>query len=801
MGRITGSWERPIQGVSQQTDKDRINGQCTLQENFIPSPLYGLIKRIGTRHIKRMSDSFHPDSLWYSYSRGTDEIYLVVVEPNSNPRVFDLSGKERIVNVTGGDSSYYRVSNPSKSLRMSTIADYSFILNTSRLVKVKDTKTPTNPNMAIVYCQFATYGRDYEVYVDDVLIAKFTTPDGSSAPMVNEVKTNYVIEQLAKGIPPQPASMTKDTNPIDAFTVEIHGNTMYLTKKDGSPFNISTVDSADGNDLVAIQDSVPQLSNLPPYAPIDYVVKIQNKEGFDAASFWLKAEAQKEGEKTGSRVRWVETNAPNTTYMFDEKTMPHTLISEADGTFTLDCGEWKERCSGNDDTNPFPSFVDNPVKSIGTFQNRMLFTSNEAAIFSRTNNFFDFFRETTQEESDSDPIDAYADSDEINNLLHHAVLDGDIVFFAENGQFLISGSKPITKETIIFKKVTSYPMNTEAKPAVTGESVMFAFNSGSYTGIREMFTDSFTDTKRARPITEHVSEYIKGSASRLVASPNFNTLLIQTPIDLGVLYIYDWLWNGDQKVQSAFHKWIFDGNVLYASFFEDELYFVISRDSGVYLEVMPISSDADDNGLDFPVRLDQRGVVTATYTNNRWEWACPYPITHTEDYEFVRGEGCWDADKGTSVIFEESGCLFYSYDDLADWQGGVTTCKLTVGRKFPSRYIPTQPFLKDGNGRVMGLDRFTLGQVYLNYESIGSIMVKVHDKFSKREWRYEYNGRRMGGWNNRVGFAPLDSGQFAFPIRLPSDRVSFEVITDDYRPFVLRDMEWSGMFKQRGRRL
>ena len=129
------------------------------------------------------------------------------------------------------------------------------------------------------------------------------------------------------------------------------------------------------------------------------------------------------------------------------------------------------------------------------------------------------------------------------------------------------------------------------------------------------------------------------------------------------------------------------------------------------------------------------------------------------------------------------------------------TCKLTLGRKFTSRYIPTQPFLKDQNGRVMGLDRFTLGQVHLNYESIGSISVDVYDKFSKRNWHYEYNGRRMGGWNNRVGFAPLDAGQFAFPIRLPSDRCEFEITTDDYRPFILRDMEWSGMFKQRGRRL
>ena len=59
----------------------------------------------------------------------------------------------------------------------------------------------------------------------------------------------------------------------------------------------------------------------------------------------------------------------------------------------------------------------------------------------------------------------------------------------------------------------------------------------------------------------------------------------------------------------------------------------------------------------------------------------------------------------------------------------------------------------------------------------------------------------MGSYNNRVGFAPLDSGKFQFPIRLESENAEFEIVTDDYRPFILRDMEWSGLFKQRGRRL
>lgn len=860
MPKVTGSWERPIQGVSQQSDKDRIDGQCTLQENAIPSPLQGLIKRIGTRHIKKILETAHPDSQWYLYDRGNDEIYLVLIEPMSLPRVFDITGTERTVNVDSYSSAYLEVTNPAKDLTLSTVADFTFILNKTVTVTERTDVEVMNPTMAIVYLQFATYARDYEIIVDGVTLASYTTPDGSSAsahpPLI---KTNYVIDRLAEQVngvnivnsnhtavddaiptskitlPVVPYSIISTFNlttnqfveyadwsgstlvfaksdvavgdvvkatygeyGTTNYTAEAMGNVLYLTNNQGNTFSIDTVDSADGNDLIAIQDKVRQISNLPPKAPEGYIVEVQNREGYKANSFWLKAEA-KDDEQTGSRVRWVESLAQGAKKGFEVDTLPHTLISEADGTFTLSLGAWEDREVGNDDTNPFPSFSGGVLSSLSIFQNRVMFTSGEAAVFGRTNKFFNMFRETTQEILDSDPIDVFADTNQINNLMHSSVLDGDIVFFAENGQFILKGDQPITAANAILRQATSFPINIKAAPAITGESIMIPYESGNFSGVRELFTDSFTDTKRARPITEHVAEYIEGNVTRMISSPNINTMAIQTDVDPKTLYMYDWLWIGDQRAQSAFHKWTMTGDILYAKFIKDEIYFVVDRGTGIMLEVMPISSDADDSGLDFPVRLDQRTVVTPVWNNFRWEWNSNYDVLDTESLEFVRGAGCWEEDRGTSVIFETDGNgLFWSYDDLADTV--TPSVELTCGTKYKLKYTPTQPFLRDQGGSVMGLDRLTIGQVTLNYESIGSILVTVNDRRARRNWQYRYNGRLMGGWNNRVGFAPLDAGTFKFPVRLPTSHASFTIETDDYRPFVLRDMEWSGMFKQRGRR-
>ncbi len=867
MPKVTGSWERPIQGVSQQSDKDRLEGQCTEQVNFIPSPLYGLVKRTGTQHIAKLLTSTTKDALWYAYSRGDDESYVMLIEPYSRPRVFDVLGNERVVNTVSGSSSYYTSAIPADNLKFSTIADYTYILNTSVVVEEEDDLTPMNPDMAIIYCQYATYGRDYIITIDGLEVARYSTPDGSETEHIDFVKTDYVAEQLQsqllsesikeESVPNErvfsggggggssneatlsevptyiytvfnvsegeyvdfqivdgkvevPNSQANDGDLLTVvyryaatgdYTVERTSNTLFVTKTAGGSFLIDTSDSSDGNDLVAIQDQVQQLTNLPPYAPDGYVVKVQNQVGYDANSFWLRAERQDgddDTEQTGSTVRWVETTAQNTKYKIKKSTMPHVLISEADGSFTLSLGEWEDRRVGNDDTNPFPSFVGSTINSVGTFQNRVVVTSGESAIFTRTNNFFDFFKETTQAESDSDPIDAYADTSSINNLSHSAVLDGDIVFFAENGQFLIDGSKPITASSLVFKQVTSYPMISSAAPAITGESVMFAYRSGSYVGIREMFTDSYTDTKRARPITEHVSEYIKGNVKSLVSSPNINTLFIQTDEDLSVVYVYDWLWAGDNKVQAAMHEWSFNGEVQLIKFIRDNVYFVIKRGSGVYLESMPYLSDSADSGLSFPLRLDQRSSTTATWSTDRWVFTLPYVEEDDDKLTLVRGEGCWEDDRGTSVVFERSGTSYWTFDDLGDTDD---VCTLLVGTTVESSYIPTKPFIKDSNGRVIGLDRFTIGKITINYESIGNTNVTVSDQRSRRDWSYDYNGRMFGGWNNRVGFAPLDSGSFQIPIRLQSANAQIRLSTSDYRPCIIRDMEWEGLFKQRGRRL
>ena len=377
-----------------------------------------------------------------------------------------------------GPTGYFEVADPKTTIELSTIGDFTFFTNKDVVVEQLTDTVPDNPPIAIVYCQFATYSRDYIVKIDGSVVGRYTTADSSVAANELDIRTNNIVEKLAAQIAKEVVTESlvsnydllwhrvvtthdvveifsvvnldtgeavtnyslvgdreiriPDVTPIGGvnievrytavgfgssdYTTEVSGNVMYLKRNDLAGFEVDTVDSADGKDLIAIQDRVSSVASLPPKAPDNYTIKVQNQVGFDANSYWLKAVPIDEEDQTGSEVRWEESGAQGSLYKFNTETMPYVLISEADGTFTFRKGEWEDREVGNDDSNPFPSFLGSTISTLGSFQNRTLITAGEAAVFGRTNSFFNLFRESTQVVAASDPIDIFADSDEVNKL-------------------------------------------------------------------------------------------------------------------------------------------------------------------------------------------------------------------------------------------------------------------------------------------------------------------------------------------------------------------------------------------------
>lgn len=796
MAYVTTSYGRPIQGVSQQPDRIRLEGQCTLQENFIPDVVKGLTKRPATYFVGKIADkAVSSMAKFHSYDRG-DESYFMFIEPQSTSiSVFNAKGEQQVVN---GDVAYISCAEPSKQLDMRTIGDFTFITNKTVPVKMTSDKSPEQSTTGIVYCQYASYGKEYKVMAGDSTLATFKTPDGSDPSHIYEVATDNVARKLYQQIHGDPAaSPPTPANPD--YDAEIHNNVIYITKRDGGDFKLSTSDSQKGEDLIAAKGSVKSVNQLPPIAPDGFVLRITGEGKSTKDDYWLKAVVSND-----SKVRWVETVQPGILIAFDADTMPHVLVRESISggvaTFTLKKADWDTRQVGGEDSNPLPSFIDEanptPIQATGVFQNRLFFLSGEAWVASRSNLFFNFWRESTQAEVDTDPIDGYADTDRVNNLYQYQILNGSLAIFADQAQFIIDGSKPVTKANLTLQQVTAYPNNVHVQPQAGGENIFFAYDASGYTGIRELFTDNYTDTKKAYPITDYVSKYLSGQCIQLLASANFNSMMVRTDASLSEVYVYDWLWQAEQKVQSAWHKWILDGDVLFLFYLEDRMYAVYSKDGKTYIDYLHMVNDPADTGLDYSIKLDHKLTVTAVYDNSRKTYTMQLPFVR-DDVVFTVGTGGYSTLSGSAFVATNlGGGKWETTERISDQSNLSVVC----GIKYKSRYIPTQPVVKDMRDRVIGLDSIIMSNMYVHYELTGFLEMLVKPKQGQLR-EYRFFGRWMGSANNLVGSPKLENGTYRAPIRQRAEDLQITIQSDSHYPLTVRDIEIDGTFHQRGQRI
>lgn len=795
---VQGSYGRILQGVSQQPAEVRLAGQVTRMVNALPDVVAGTKNRIGTTHAFRLlMNNLHPDTYIYHYRRGEDEEeYFVIFQPNSDPIIYAADGTLCVLSMGAGSTDYVRTSKPRENLQLMTVGDFTFTLNRTVPVKLRADKSPVLDNQVILFVAFANYGATYKVIIDGAIAASHTTPNGTAGDEPT-IKTDYVAEQIRLKLE------TWDATNQYVFTIK--ANCIFISRVNGASFTISTVDGAKGEDLVAIKHRVSTTALLPNNAPDGYLIQIWTTGSKPESRYWLKAD-----NSQGSTVVWQETIAPDMRLGFDKTTLPFTLIRTSIiagiPQFEYVQGEWEDRKVGDDLTNPFPSIIneDNPqpVSSIMMVQNRLIMTSQEAVVASRTSRFFDYFRYTTLASIDTDPFDCFADINEVYNILYGVTLDGDVVLFTEDQQFILPCDKVLTNATAVIRPATQFQITRAVRPVPAGESVMFAFDSDAYSGLREFFTDSFTDTKKAQPITSHVNRYIKGTILELEASPNISRAFALSTQERNKLFVYDWLWQGTDKVQSAWHEWVWDeGTIIHAvRYSKEKVYIVLERgESGVYMEVFDSGDPVIYPQVGEPIRTDRMSEVTMNWDGNRWSAVLPWVPQTVNNLECVITSG-WSSYIGGTFGFEYdqgSNSIFTEFD-LAPTHN---TARVVVGELYQMELEPTPPLVRDSQDRVSSLYVPMVGRVYLNLDKYPDFTVDVLDTKTGFSRSVPVSNKVGGQINNVVGHVRPTEGTAQIAIRRRSTDATYTIKVRSALPFQLRDIEWDGSYNPRKRRV
>ena len=807
-----------LRGISQSSDALKQADHADIQDNADSNPVLGLTKRSGSQFLASLGSSTLGNVHIQTINRDANERYVAIFS-NGNVRVFELDGTEKTVNKPDG-TSYLNTSNPRSVMKTVTIADFTFVVNTSITTAMDSTlsNSASNITQAIIFINQATSKTTYSVTVDGVTVTDDTTGN-------DPLSTDTVAADLASGL----------SSGLSGFTIARNGPVVHVKKNDGSNFSIDGNDSQGNTKMTIIKDSVQQFTDLPNVSPNGYIVEVRGDDDTKFDNYYVKFVTNNGG--AFEEGQWEETVEAGIKFKFNYATMPHVLIRQADGNFrfakvdgdsytasgqTFFLPQWGERTVGDEISSPDPTFIGRPINNVFFFRNRLGFLAGDNVILSRVSEFFNFFPETVLSVLDTEPIDVAASHTKVAILKHAVTMGEKLILFSEQTQFVLASSADnLTPKTANVLVITEFESNAAAQPVGSGSSIYFLTKKGAFAGIREYIIAGSQQIQDAINITIHVPRLIPSGIFKMAVSNNQDILVLLGTENSNKLYINRWLYGQDgSKALNAWFTFTLNSNrsILNIDFIGTDLIMVVEEANSVTLEKIPFETNFREPNAEFEYHLDHKVTeatsgVSVAYNSGTGLSTFTVPYRLRANMNIVgrylgSGETSTfvDAQGNTKTLVSGQALTTTNATDgstsTITATGDFRNSKFIIGEPYEMHYRFSQQRLTQGGGGATELisGRLQIHHFYIKYEDSGFFQVEVTPE-NRDTSLHKFTGRLLGAASASIGEINLDTGTFKVPIMSKSDRVDIDVKNNTFLPTLLASAEYEGVFHMRSRRI
>ncbi len=837
-------------GVSQQPVSQRGVNQCENQVNAMPLMVGGLIKRPPLNHVVEITDESDTsinitNAFTHFVRRDNDEEFVITIDGTSGTvLVNELDGTSKTVyrdNLAGTDyyigesgGSTNDLADASAVLRAFTIADVTYIVNTDVTPEMDTTvsqysrRQSSAPHEALVVFKALGVDAEHSITVNiggTDYTATVTHSGGSNddSPHINNVAHIMVDgdDSIDSKLTYSHTNASAGLNGVSGLTVQAQNGVLHIVGT--SDFTVTSDDSYGGAGASVIREETTFFSELPATAPHLMIVKVEGSPETDIDDYYVRflgdglAEDSSAGTMTSGR--WVECPAPGITFKYDYKTMPHILVRQSDGTFmyteangvtpsvsgtdsTVDWAALKftDRTTGDNTTNPLPSFIGQKITDITLFKNRLVITSGENVNLSEIGFYFNFFRTTVTQLLDSAPIDVGVGGTEIAQLDRATPFSDRLMLFSERAQFSLAGESILSPLTVSVTNVTDFDCDTDSAPVAAGATLFFPFKRGSFTGYREYFKGGTTADIQfdAIDITEQIPKFIEGTVKRAVSSTHENLLVVQAE-SATKLYVYKYNNTSRGKTQSAWFTFEFTNmTILNIQFVGTSLFMLVKRGSKTFLERMDLQTGLKDTDSTYVTTLDRRFLIADR--TSATETTTTYTITGVEV----------DTSLTYNVVTESGEVL--TINSVTTSSGDTTIVVSSVvdagvsvyfGLPYTMTYEFSKPLLKrqmqEGKIDVISTGRHQLRYMTIEYDETAAFTLRVTPQIGGADGTakdYPFSGRYLAA-TALVGDVPQETGSFRIPIFLQSQNAKIEIINSSALPSNIQSAEFEAQYTTR----
>lgn len=708
MSACESSYKSLLQGVSQQIPSERLDGQVGAQSNMLSDPVTNARRRPGAAYaFHRTSADATSTNIkgWFTDIAG-QRVHVILNCTTGEIVILSATYAELAVL----DASAYITAATPKMIQATTVGDEFYILNRDVKPTLGAVAAGPDPTKAgFFYIVSGAFSRKYEVTISTTtgsISASYTTPDGTGAGHAALTTPDYIASQLQAGLITAGLGV--------AGITALYRTTAYMYI-DGSGTSNVTVNSSTGSAYISASRAryTNVVGNLPAQLPSQADGFIMSVGDTRTPQYYKYVHAD---------LAWLECGVYGSATGLGDMPISITYNGAIWGFSTA---PYEGRLSGDTLSNPDPQFISTGITGMASYQGRLVLLSGARVNMSASNKPRRFFRSTVTSVVDSDPIEVGSSANSSASYEYAVAFQKDLVLFSTSYQALVpTGNQALTPRTASVVLTSSHETDTTCPPIPLGRTLLYCVpKSKDFFGVMEMVPSPYTDSQYiSADSTPHLPKYMGGRCRFGVSSSVSNMALFAPTGDLNSLIVHEYLWDGDQKVQSAWHQWTFQYEVASAYFASEVIHLLfVNNEVLVAATLDPRVGVLTFNSERRPF-LDLHSTVTITanvVTPPAWLVAFDPDAADTAVLSAVTG-----ALAGDMVGFTREGATLRT---VRSWESG----DVSIGFAYRSALSPSPPVVRDSNNVVISTTKQTLLRYLVGTKNSSQYEAAVLDRNSE----------------------------------------------------------------------
>lgn len=773
-----------LQGVSQQQTAERLPGQVTAQVNMISDPVTGLRRRPGALVRGHWAweevDEFNVTS--WSTDVGGVEAQLVLNAVTGNLRVFEPNNLGNPVQMANLTDPY--LIGTAQRMRGAAVGDEFFIANLGmQPIRVYANTDPDPSKRGFAYVVAGSFGRQYRVTVNvgsTPYTFMYQTPDGTAAGHAALSTPEYIAQSIRTGLAAaMPFAAVDSTGPYifinassqpDPITVQVNTGKAYMIGSKGS-----------------FVDNAGELPAELPLGAHNYIVRVGSAGSAQFYRYDYYTSEWREYSAWGSLSNITQC--------------PIALRRSSVGAWSLVAGDFEGRFAGDDDSNPEHEWMARGITGLSTYQGRLVILSNSRVSMSSAKNPRRFLRSSVTSVLAGDGIEVGSSMLSSAAYEYAVQFQKDLLLFTRSYQALVpNNNQAISPTTAMVVPTSAHTADMTCCPVVIGRTLMYPnIRSGaflnSFFGMLEMVPSNSVDSQYvSQDATAHLPKYLPGRCRFAISSGVASMALFGPSGDPRSLIVHEYHWDGDNKVQQAWHQWTFEYPIATAYFSKDLIMIVFVQNGyTVICSIDPRASAVQSSGVRTP---HYDFLVATSYGDNQIPVAAwrnvmdpdiGDKIKATEYNGPLAGEAIGTTYVGTGTPHLQSDA---SHPIGSAW----------LGLPYYSGLIPSPPVITDYQQNVIHTGKATLLRFLVGLKNTSPYKVTVTDKNSIGE-EEEYSTLTFDSDDLQLGQG-LYSDEFLsiIPCRTDMRSTALELYTEGPGELNISHLEYVGKYHSKIKR-